>query len=265
MATRSTAAVVLVVGLVLLSGCSAILDGGNGNGVGDGNGDGDAPADPSEFDYADGYGPDGVTDGEAAVDSHESTLIDRGSYTGSYTYDINRSDQQILVDVTNRVDFASERALQEVDVDDPRYTAEYDVYRNGTHRLERTVFDNQTSYDSEERAFVAEDLTVIDPIRPLLTNVSDYEASIEQRDGESVVVYSRSDAEGIDSFVGINESATISAFDGSVAVDSDGVVRSASYSITYTVDGEERSLDVEYSLSAFGETTVERPSWAADA
>lgn len=265
MVKRSTLAVSLVVVLTLLSGCSAVLDdGGNGNGnVSDGNGD--STSDPAEFEYAEGYDESGISDGEAAVESHQSSLIDRGSYTGGYTYTVEDDSGETVVDVENRVDFEGEQGYQRADVEAPRGSSVVETYRNSTTRVTRSEFNNQSSVRAEERGFSAENLTASDPIRPLLLNVSEYDSTVEERDGTPVVVYESSGAEDIDSFYGINESANISAFSGEYVVDSDGVVRSANYEVTYTLDDQERVVTVEYSLSEFGSTSVERPEWIAEA
>lgn len=266
MVRRSTVAVLLVVVLVLLSGCSAVLDGnGNGNGSGNGNGATDAPDDPSSFDYADGYGPDGVTDGQAALESHRSSVIARGSYTGRYTYDIEDSDGSRLVDIDTRVDFEGEEGRQRADVDTPQATGKIDIYRDSETRYRKSVFNNQTSFSSSNQSFDPENLTSTEPIQPLLLNLSEYEASVEERNGVTVIVYERNGTEGVDSFLGINESADVTSFSATFAVDTDGVVRSANYQMTYTLNGSERGLAVEYSLSSFGETSVDRPAWVDQA
>jgi len=264
MVRRSTVAVLLVI-LVLSSGCSAIL-GGNGNGNGAGNGDGNGASDPSTFDYADGYGPDGVVDGEAAVESHQSGVIDRGSYTGSYTYTIERTDGSIVTEVKHRVDFQAEEGFQRAEFDSQNAAGVVKIYRDSDTRYERSDINNQTSVQSSESSFDARNLTATDPVRPLLENVSEYETSIDERGGETVVVYEKTDAEGIDSFLAVEDSADVNAFNATMAVDGDGVVRSARYEIVYTnEDGDQQTLTVEYELTAFGETSVDRPAWTDDA
>ena len=258
MVRRSTLAVALVVVLALLSGCSAVLDGGNGDGVGNGAGEGD----PSTFDYADGYGPDGVTDGQAAVRSHQSGVVDRGSYTGSYTYDTEEGTTDF--EVENRVDFEAEQGLQRADATYPNQEAVVTTYHDSDTRYQRSEFNNQTRVKTANDSFDATNLTATDPVRPLLVNVSAYESSTDERNGDTVVVYETNETDGVKAF-DINESATITDFSATVAVDGDGVVRSASYEVSYEVDGDERELTVEYELSGFGETAVERPAWVEDA
>lgn len=267
MVQRSTVAVSLVVVLVLLSGCSAVLDGGNGNGAnGNGNGvDEDATDTPSEFDYADGYGPEGVTDGDAAIDSHQSGVVDHGSYTGSYTYDVEDGGDSTLIDIETQVDFESEQGRQRADVESPQADGSIDIYRDSDTRYRRSEFNNQTSISSANQSFDAVNLTSTEPVRPLLANISEYDSSMGERNGDTVVVYERNGTEGIDTFLNINESAEINSFSATFAVDSDGIVRSASYEITYTQEGTERALAVKYTLSSFGETSIDRPGWVDDA
>ena len=259
MVRRTPLAVALVVVLALLSGCSAVLDGGNG--VGNGAGEGD----PSTFDYADGYGPDGVTDGQAAVRSHQSGVVDRGSYTGSYTYTFDTEEGETDFEVEHRVDFEAEEGLQRADVTYPDQEAVITIYRDSDTRYRRSEFNNQTSVNTANDSFDARNLTAIDPVRPLLVNVSAYDSSTDERNGDAVVVYETNGTDGIDAVPDINESATITDFAATVAVDGDGVVRSASYEVSYEVDDDERELSVEYELSDFGETAVERPAWVEDA
>ena len=183
MVRRSKLAVALVVVLASLSGCSAVLDGGNGLGNGAGEGD------PSTFDYADGYGPDGVTDGQAAVQSHQSGVVDRGSYTGSYTYTLDTDEGTTDIEVDNRVDFEAEQGLQRADVTYPGQEGVITTYRDSDTRYRRSEFNNQTSVNTANDSFNATNLTAIDPVRPLLVNLSDYDASTDERNGDAVVVY----------------------------------------------------------------------------
>ena len=263
MVKRSTLAISLVVVLVLLSGCSAVLDGGNGDGNGAGT---EVPDSAEEFDYADGFSPNGVTDGQQALESHQSALEARGSYTGTYSYDVRASDGNSTLDVENRVDFESQQGYQRFDVDSPAYSGWVESYYEDDTRYRRSEIGGERSNVSvEEQNFTTAELTSTGPIRPLLSDVSSYEVSTEQRDGTTVAVYERSGTEGIDSFYNVDESADISSFSATFAVDSEGVIRSASYDITYTTEGEEQTVTMEFELSDLGETSVERPDWADEA
>ncbi|PSQ44619.1 hypothetical protein BRD14_00805 [Halobacteriales archaeon SW_5_68_122] len=265
MAKRSTLAVSLVVVLFLLSGCSAVLDGGNGSGAGSSDAT-DAPDGPEGFEYANGFGPDGVTDGQQAVETHQSALKTRGSYMGTYSYDGRGSDGNTSVDVESRVDFESQQGYQRYDVDSPEYSGWGESYYEDDTQYRRSEINGERSGVSmEEQNFTTAELTSTNPIRALLLNVSAYETSVEQRDGTTVAVYEASGTEGVDSFYGVNESADVSAFSATFAVDSEGLVRSATYEITYTDEGEEQTVTMEFELTGLGETSVERPDWVDEA
>ena len=263
MVKRSTLAVSLVVVLVLLSGCSAVLDGGNGDGTGAGT---EAPDSAEEFDYADGFGPNGITDGQQALESYQSAVEARGSYASTHGFDVRANDGNTSFDVENRVDFENQQGYQRVDVDSPAYSGWVESYYEDDTRYQRSeVGGERSSVSVDEQNFTTAELTSTDPIRPLLSNVSSYEVSVEQRDGTTVAVYERSGTEGIDSFYNIDESTDVSAFSATFAVDSEGVIHSASYDITYTTEGEEQTVTMEFELSDLGETSVERPDWADEA
>ena len=121
MVKRSTLAVSLVVVLVLLSGCSAVLDGGSGDGNGAGT---EAPDSAEEFDYADGFGPNGITDGQQALESYQSAVEARGSYASTYGFDVRANDGNTSLDVENRVDVENQQGYQRVDIDFPEYAGE---------------------------------------------------------------------------------------------------------------------------------------------
>ena len=100
MVKRSTLAVSLVVVLVLLSGCSAVLDGSNGDGTGAGT---ETPDSAEEFDYADGFGPNGITDSQQALESYQSAVEARGSYASTHGFDVRLVAFERLLTVGNAV------------------------------------------------------------------------------------------------------------------------------------------------------------------
>ena len=260
MRTRSALAVSLLVVCVLLAGCSVLLGDGNGDGASV-DGTAEPTPDAPTFDYADGFGSDGVVDGSAAVESHQSGLTAAGSYTTTFNYTVDTAEGTRVDDVEGRVDFDAMRARQRVVSDRPNLNRTVEIYRTDDTLYRRSETESDTSFRRRGQAFDAENLTALGPIRPLLLNISGYEASVGDRDGATVVVYEKDSSEGVDSFYGIRDSANITSFSGRFAVDADGVVRSADYELGYVVGGEERTLTVEYTVSAVGETSVSEPDW----
>lgn len=264
MVSRSTLAVSVVV-VVLLAGCSGLAGDSGGDGTPEPEGT-PVPEDPSEFDYADGFGPDGITDDQQAVDSYDTAVQSQGSYTGDYDYTIDTQDGETLVEGNYRVDFENEQALRTVAVETADANGTSESYFGDGQQYNRSSYNGQYGdVASSNQTFPASELTASEAIEPFLLNASQYDASVEQRDGETVVVYESSDIEGAGSFLGVDSAENVSSFDASFVVDSEGLIHAAEYEITYTVDGNERTVDMSFELSSLGETTVERPSWVDNA
>jgi hypothetical protein len=260
MVSRSTL-VVAVVACVLLAGCSGLVGNGGGDGTPEPEGT-PAPEDPSEFDYADGFGSDGITDGQQAVESYDSAIQSQGNYTGEYQYTIDTQDGETLVEGDYRVDFENEQALRTVAVETDSTNATSETYYGDGEQYNRSSYNGQYGdVASSNRTFPASELTASEAIEPFLLNASQYDASVEQRDSETVVVYESSDIAGAGSFLGVDSAENVSSFNASFVVDSEGLIHTAEYEITYTVDGNERTVDMSFELSSHGETSVERPSW----
>lgn len=256
MVSRSTIAVSFVVVLVLFSGCSALLGGG--------------PSDPSEFDYAAGFSADGISDGQQALDSYKQSLQEEGDYTGEYGYVIVTNDGETDVNVTYRVDFEAKRAIQRAVVEAPSANGTTESYYEADQLYQRSSFQgSQSGVSVRQQAFSNANLTAAEAIRPLLLNASEYSTSLEERDGETMVRYETDSIEGADDILGVKNVINVTSFQASFLVDSDGIVHEATYDLSYFVDTDsgpqERSVSMTFELSAIGETTVERPSWADDA
>ena len=250
---RSTLALSFVVVAVLLAGCSGLV------------GDDGGPDDPEEFDYADGFSAEGITDGERAIESHEQALRDRGNYTGEYRYDILSGGNETVVEVDYRVDFEAERGFQRFHAEGGGSTGTRELYYQDGQRYQRTLVDDeQVQADAADQEFPADDLTADEAIRPLLNNASDYETRLEERHGTDVVVYETNDIGEASDFYSVDDPEDVTEFRAQFAVDSTGLVHTAEYELTYLADGEEQSLSLTFELSELGQTTVERPAWTED-
>lgn len=259
MASRTTLAVSLAL-IILLAGCSGLI-GGEGS-----NGSEEVPDDPEEFDYAAGFAADGITDGAAALGSYDSAVQATGSYSADYGYVVETDDGDTEVDAEYRVDFEAEQARQEVTFASPDTNASTHIYYEDDRRYSLGEFEGERGDVAvEDEAFPPEELTASEAIEPLLLNATDYDAAVDERNGQSVVVYETSDIDGAGGVLGVDDPDNVSSFDATFTVDSDGLIHVANYELVYLVDGEERTVTMEFELSAFGETTVERPDWADDA
>ena len=246
-------ALAVVVAAVLLAGCSGLV------------GDGGQPDDPEEFDYADGFSADGVTNGDRAVESHEQAVQQRGNYTGEYRYDILSGGNETVVDVDYRVDFEAERGFQRFHAEGGGSTGTRELFYADDRRFQRTLVDGeQVQATADDHPFPVEDLTAAEAIRPLLNNASDYETNVGERDGTAVVVYETNDIGEASELYSVEDPEDVTDFSAQFAVDSTGLVHTAEYEITYVADGEEQTLSMTFELSELGSTTVERPGWTEE-
>lgn len=248
MVSRSTIAASLVV-VALLAGCSGLV--GNGG-----------PGSPEDVDLAAGFAADGIADGDRALDSYRTSLGETDSYTVTYQQNASAPRMNATYVGEYRVDVDGERAYHRSDVRDGQ-TVREDYFADGRHftRLSR---GDQTNSASQESEFVQRNLTGATVLEPLVKNEIDYETSLGERDGTTVVVYETSGAESAAAAFDV-DAANVTAFTATFAVDADGVVRDASYDLTYVgSDGSEQRVTMSFEVHGLGDTDVERPDWATD-
>lgn len=250
MANRSAIAVVLVV-VVLLAGCSAL--------VGDGAG---GPDSPEEFEYADGYDADGVTNDSEAVRSYRHALTNRSSFTTVYDQNVTGQETNLTYEVRYEVDVDGEQAYHRVDA--PSLEFEREEYYGNDTKYTRLVRSGNEQTTSTDVAFTPGNFTGIDAVERMLSNDTDFETSLEERDGTPVVVYeTEGAANAVTMFSLVEENVT--SFRASFAVDSEGIVRTASYDLEYTSNsGEELTITLDFEVRDLDATTVDRPGWVDD-
>lgn len=258
MVSRATLTVLLAV-FVLLSGCSGLVGDSGENGTPTE----ELPDDPEEFDYAAGFGANGVTDGETALETYNDAVQAQGNYTSEYGYVVNTNDGETDVDVQYRVDFEAEQATQQAVIESPDVNATVDTYYEDDTRYTRAEYEGERGdVGVENETFPPEQLTASEAVQPLLLNASEYDATVERQDGEQVVVYETTDIDNAAGVLGVENPDSVSNFEATFVVDSEGLIHSASLQLDFVVDGNERSTTMEFELTDIGETTVERPDWA---
>lgn len=251
MANRSTIALSLVV-VVLLAGCSGFLGGGTS-----------APDSPDEFEYADGYDADGITNDSDAISSYRNALTNRTSYTVAYEQNVTGPDTDLSYDVLYRVDVEGAEAYHSVDAPALEYRLE--EYHGNDRKVIREVQSGEEQVNRVDSEFSTEQLTGISAVERLLSNDTDYETSVAERDGTSVVVYETEGPEDAATVFGV-DAENVSSFSASFAVDSDGVIRTASYRLETVRDsGEDITVTLEFEVRDLDGTSIDRPEWADDA
>lgn len=248
MVSRSTIALSLVA-VVLLTGCSGLI--GDGGTAG--------PDSPDEFEYADGFAADGITDGENATESYRQALANVNSFTVDYQQNLSGGDSDVAYDVSYRVDVEGEQALHRVAV--PSQDYEVESYYGTDQQVTREVSSGQEQVSAQDGSFNLENLNGVDAIAPLFSNTTDYETSVDERHGTSVVVYETSGAENAEAAFGV-DAGNVSTFSAQFSVDSEGLVHHASYELTYTgSNGQEQTLTLTFEVVDVDGTSIERPEW----
>lgn len=251
MVNRSTVALSLVV-VVLLAGCSGFLGGGASG-----------PESPDEFEYADGYDADGITDDDAAVRSYRHALTNRSSYTVAYEQNVTGPDTDLSYDVLYRVDVEGAEAYHSVEAPSLEYRLE--EYHGNDRKVVREVQSGEEQVNRVDSEFSTEQLTGVSAVERLLSNDTDYETSVAERDGTSVVVYETEGPGNAATLFGV-DSGNVSSFSASFAVDADGIVRTASYELeTVREGGEDITVTIEFEVRDLDATSIDRPDWADDA
>lgn len=262
MVSRATLTVVLTV-FVLLSGCSGLIGGGEGTATATQT---EELPSADEFDYAAGFSAEGIADGQTALETYNDAVQAQGSYTGDYGYVVRTPNGTTDVDVEYRVDFDAEQAYQKAVIESPQVNATLDTYYEGDKRYSWAAYEGERGdVGVENETFPPEQLTASEAVQPLLLNASEYEATVERRNGQQVVVYETTNIDNAGGILGVDDPDSVTNFEATLVVDSEGLIHSASYQLDFVVDGQERSATMEFELKDLGETTVERPDWADNA
>jgi len=248
---RRQLAALLVVALVTIAGC--------------------AGASGPAADGSDGSSGDPIyetpLDAEAVADAHVDALSEAGSYTIESDATTERAAQNQTTETSGEVngDMSSGAVFSRTETS--RQTVE--LYANGEGTAyQRFAVGEQTQYqDVSGQAGNASSYA-----RTTVTSFVglfdfSYEGT-EDVNGETVHVYG---AEGADSlntsspaFGQLNES-NIDEAAATLHVREDGVVTTAGYDVTVTVEGQTQSVNTTQRFTAIGDTEVTEPDWLSEA
>lgn len=246
--------------LVVLTGCSGLVPGGQ-DGAGDG-GDGQGQTSP----YATGYGESGVTNATAAVAAHESALLDRPGFTVTYNATVETQDGTTTVDYAQRVETSSREILTRTDLSGGGVSGDLvQYYHNGTvYQRSNSSLSGGVEYSNESGDYNLSSFTGTRLVEPVLTDVTYGSSEVITYEGDRAVRYSDATLENSTNLLGRGvDPANVTAFDASIVVDPSGVVRHVEYSATASGQ-DERTVDVTVSMES-GDVSVDRPSWVAKA
>lgn len=246
--------------LVATAGCSGVPL------LGDDEEDGDT-----------GYGLAGDELNGTVLENESAAAVESaGSYTSEerihfeYPDDDNISYYEQIT--TKRVDLANETGIKEAETESQTFgntsNSSTVVYTDGdTSYQERIDEMGEVSYSSSEDPY-----SFISGV-----NVTHYEESYENLveglawentgdEGFNGVGVTRYEVGGVDNKTKLfGENSTVESVSGTMLIDEQGLVHQLNFSTTYELDGETVSGEVNWTLSAVGETTVEEPDWLGKA
>lgn len=277
MRRRALLVAVLVLS-VSLAGCSAlpVWDDGNGNATPDSptptaTPDGGTPtgtpsdsvptADPgsdpgdgpTDVDYPDGYGPDGVTDPTTAASTHLDGLAGTDGYIFSYDSLIQEGEANTTFTYQQIVDREDELAYV---IQDTGQASQVSYFEADRVYL-RVESDGEAQYNASDRAYNISEFSAIQFVGPLLANVEYGDATVEETDQGTFYSYASENVTNPGAILrsDVNRS-DIDRFETNIIVDERGIIRRAAFIVE-----ADRTISVQMGFGEVNSTNVERPDW----
>lgn len=268
-------AALLLVALVLLSGCSFLggtqsatptpdgADGGTPAPDGNQSANGTVPASA----YPAGYGPTGAAAVERALESHRSELLAHDSFTIAYQARLLTEDGQAAISSIQSANRTSERGYVATNISDRGSTVNY--VTNGTRYVRTNPPGSGTedvTYERGEATFDAARYAGTQLVRPALENVTYREPERIRRESGQYLRYRADEVRNVESLLGSGVSAeNVSSFDAAMVVGPNGSVRRVAYQATIDREGRTFSLYVRVDVTQLGGVALTDPEWVSEA
>lgn len=230
---------------------------------------------PKEISHPPGWNESGVEDFFEAYDQHYSALYTYDSFTRTkkWTY---FDPGQTLTSV-GRFDQSAEQLHWNTTVTDSgtqiRHSEQYQKgdelilsNRTGSPTYNTT---NRYSFDTYMKFMTNKRLARSGPVTYALDSVQYTDSERVVHEGQTMFRYQSTELQNgskIDVIPPMVSESTVDDFNMTTLVDSDGLIRSTEYEITYTTsEGETHTRTGMYRLNATDETGVEEPGWVEEA
>lgn len=213
-----------------------------------------------------GYAASGITNPQRAIEHHRAALSTSGSYT--LTLILNTTKRQFFlvrhINLTNKRAYTTLNATLRSGIG-----VSIARYQNATTRYTKTTlpFLNRSRYNITQQPFAFNDSNKSAGRATLLSNVSFGGAERVTHNGTTLLRYESTELQNAKPFLPLlATNATVNKFNATILVTKEGIIRSLSYSITYTTaSGKQKTTTVTARLSRIGTTSVEEPAWLDEA
>ena len=265
---RKTMLVVAVATLIALAGCT----GGNGP----------STATPTN-NSTDSPQPMEDLDGAELSNNTVSAVENGGSYSlradAEFVANTSRGNSSTDTDITRRANFETDRGVRSINqsVTNPlgSVTSTATVYTDGntSYRLrnvsgENATYASQTGDASGPGGIRPVNVSGYDQSYIEYTNITqgfDWEANGTATVGDTTTIRYSSTNVSDSNFLVQDSNSTLTNASADLYVDEDGVVRRTDLTFTIENGASSSSADISLVLTDIGSTTVEEPSWVAQA
>lgn len=224
--------------------------------------------------YPPGYGPSGITDPARAANGQSTTLSAQESYTLRLNLTTTTDRSSSVVTALQRLNATTQRAYTNLSLDSALGGIVVEQYQNGSTAYSRTnssMFGNGTEYNVTRQPFDAtyNATSTTTSYQQYLANASYGSAQQVERNGETLFRYNATGLTDAGAFLGADMSRVttenVSSFNASVLVDQKGLIRSLSYTATYTTGGTETTKTFDLQVTGLNATSVSEPDWLDEA
>lgn len=227
--------------------------GGSSDSVPSADPDADPGEGPADADYPDGYGPSGVTDAGTAVTTHIDALAGYEGYIFSYDSLIEEGDANTTFTYQQIVDRADERAYV---IQDTGEASQVSYFEDDRVYI-RVESGGEVRYNDSDRAYNMSEFSGIQFVGPLLANVEYGDATVHDTEEGTFYSYASENVTNPGAILRSDvDRSEIDSFETSIVIDERGTIRRAAFIVE-----SDRTVSVQMGFGELNSTTVQRPDW----
>ena len=223
----------------------------------------------TSIEYPSGYSASGIADPSRAANQYASALSEFSSYSATRNFTSIFQDDVSYINNTFRVDVANERAYTYENLSGGGNPIVEETYRTADVVYTRTAssMTNGSQYKAQSQPFSVTYNSTVPSVERYLRSANYGPAQTVERNGETLIRYEATEVVSPDAFlVPSNDTSDVSAFNATLLVDQNGVLRTFSYFVEFEGDdGNQVTKQSTLRLSGFNATSVDEPGWLGEA